>query len=81
MGMKMSLKGWRDLREINLGTISIGGSQAEKQRHGPQTQLCLQVAEYSQASLLISLDSVFPPIKLGNLTTDNFPDSVSWVPT
>lgn len=60
MGMKMSLKGWRDLREINLGTISTGGSQAKKQRHGPQTQLCLQVAWYSQASLLTSLDSVFP---------------------
>lgn len=39
MGMKTSLKGWGDLREINLGTMSTGGSQAEKQRPGPQAWL------------------------------------------
>lgn len=44
VGMKMSLKDWRGLREINLGTMSTGGSQAEKQRAGPQAQLCPHVA-------------------------------------
>lgn len=63
MGMKMTLKHRRGLRETILGTVSTGGSQAGKQRPGPQAQLGPHTAEHPQVTLLTSLGSVLPSVK------------------
>lgn len=63
MGMKMPLKHRRGLRETISGTVCTGGSQAGKQRPGPQSQLGPHTAEHPQVSLLTSLGSGLPSVK------------------